>query len=278
MKWPCGHIAVRPYKRTMTCKIITVANLKGGVGKTTTAVNLAASLAFAHKKRVIVVDMDPQGNATRALLGAESGTLQYTVKDVMVADPAGRRAFKDILRESGIPGLFVAPSDLALSEAEFKLVSRMGREFILKEALHTTVSSYDYVIIDCPPSLGILTLNALAASHNVIVPCETQFLSLQGLRYVLDLLNLIRVRLNPQLKLLGVLATKFYVLSSANNEALKCLRGLRDVPVFEAVIPRDVRAEEAPSHGCPLVLYAPEARATRQYLRFGDEVIARCRD
>jgi len=259
------------------CKIISVANLKGGVCKTATTVNLAASLAHVHGRRVLIVDMDPQGNATRSAVGGRSIPESLTMRQVLVADPVRPVNIEDIFMETDIPGLTVAPADLSLSEADYKLVSRPGRELVLKEALRTVLQSFDYVIIDSPPSLGILTLNALTASQGVIVPCETGFLSIEGLHYVLDVLKLAQAKRNPDLRLLGVLPTKFLILSTANREALEYLRSMKQVHVFTSVIPRDVRAEEAPSHGKPLILYAPESRATKQYLQLTEEVIALCR-
>jgi len=251
---------------------IAVFNHKGGVGKTTTVVNLAAGLSRYHDKRCLVVDTDPQANATRALLGHELPQDQRTLRHVLLREVG----FADTIVKTDIPKLKLAPADLALSEAEFKLASSMSRELVLKEQLEPTIRSYDYVIIDCGPSLGLLALNGLAAADHAIIPCETQFLSLRGLHYVLDVLSLIQAKLNPKLNILGVLATKFYVLSRANNEALQCMRSFKNLHVFNAVIPRDVKAEEAPSHGKPLTTYAPDSRAARQYLLFAEEVNRLC--
>ena len=262
----------------MTSTIIAVFNHKGGVGKTTTAVNLAACLALRHGKRVLVVDMDPQANATRALLGRELSNSQPTIQDVLLRDNLSSPDLPDILMKTAVPKLSLAPADLSLSEAEFKMTSMMNRELVLRECLRSVVSSFDYIIIDCAPSLGLLSLNALAAANDVLIPCETQFLSLRGLHYVLDVLNLVRARLSPSMRILGVLATKFYILSRANNEALQCMKNLKDIHVFDAVIPRDVKAEEAPSHGKPLIVYAPESRATKQYMKFTEEVINLCQN
>ena len=259
-------------------KTITVFNHKGGVGKTTTAVNLAACLAHRHGKRCLVLDMDPQANATHALLGREFDEARPTMQQVLLEKGARPHYLSRILMKTVLPRLILAPADLSLSEAEFKLVSRMSRELVLRECLRSVVHSFDYIIIDCAPSLGLLSLNGLAAAYAVLIPCETQFLSLSGLRYVLDVLSLVRARLNPTMRILGALATKFYVLSKANNEALQCMRNMKHIHVFDAVIPRDVKAEEAPSHGKPLIVYAPEARATKQYMILAEEVIDLCQD
>jgi len=258
------------------CTTIAIFNHKGGVGKTTTAVNLAAALAVDHGVRSLVVDMDPQANATRALLGRDVAPEQPTIQQVLLQESNHSPQTKEILVRTAIPGLFVAPADLGLSEAEFKLASRMSRELVLRDHLRAAISSFDHIIIDCPPSLGLLALNCLAAADGVIIPCETQYLSLRGLRHVLDVLGLVRARLNAELEVMGVLATKFYTLSKANQEALAYLRDQRHVHVFDAVIPRDVKAEEAPSHGEALVFYAPKSRAAKQYASFAKEVITLC--
>ena len=272
-----GRSTVRPYDHMTRCHTIAIFNHKGGVGKTTTAVNLAASLAYRYGKRCLVVDMDPQANATRALLGKELDETQPTIRCVLAPDGATPCTLSDILIGTVVPNLILAPAALNLSEAEFKLATRTNRELILREHLRTVAPSFDYILIDCAPSLGLLALNGLAAATRVLIPCETQFLSLRGLRYVLDVLALVQSQLNPTLTVLGVLATKHYILSKANAEALHCLKNLKQVHVFDAVIPRDVKAEEAPSHGKPLVIYAPEARATKQYLELAQEVITLCR-
>lgn len=274
---PYGRTGVR-FKKMVSAKTIAVFNHKGGVGKTTTAVNLGACLAREHGKRVLVVDMDPQANATRALLASEPAENCATLRDVLLADSgSGGPGVADVCVNTEVSGLCVAPSSLALSEVEFKLVHRMGREQILREALEGVRPLFDFILVDCPPSMGLLALNGLAASDSVIIPTETQFLSLRGLRDVLDVLRLVREKLNPQQRVLGVLATKFHARSRANVEALAYLRGLRSVRVFEAVAPRDVRAEEAPNHGKPLALFAPGCRAARAYSDFAVEVVRLCR-
>lgn len=257
---------------------IAVFNHKGGVGKTTTAVNLAASLVHAHKKKVLVVDMDPQANATRALIGKEFGADRVTMKHVLMPETDKAFGIDQIIMATSMPGLVVAPADLSLSEAEFKLFSIMRREYILRDALDHVRSAFDFIIIDCPPSIGLLTLNALTAADGVIICCETQFLALRGLKFVMEVLQLVEQRLNPNLRTLGVVATKFYILSKANQEALNCLRALKEqVHVFASVVPRDVKAEEAPSHGRPLLLYAPDSRAAEAYIKLAGEVMELCR-
>lgn len=256
------------------CHKIALFNHKGGVAKTTTAVNLAACLAQIYGQRCLVVDVDPQANATRGLMGREVDEETVTLTKVLMEGALLNRA----IVPSSIKNLFLVPADLSLSEAEFKLVSRLQREFILRDQIEAESKDYDFLLLDCPPSLGILSLNALAAVDAVMIPCETQFLSLRGLKFVLEMVNLVKERLNPKLKILGVVATKFYPLSRANHEALACLQNLKEVSVFQTVIPRDVKAEEAPSHGQPLISYAPESRASEAYRRLAEEVLTRCRN
>lgn len=257
-----------------SCIIICIYNFKGGVGKTTTAVNLAASLAWAHKKRVLVVDVDSQANATRSLVGKDLDEDTPTVGAVLAAH-GGISGFpsKSILSTS-VAGLDLLPSSIALSETELKLVNRPHRELLLKQALAPVAGRYDYVLIDCPPSLGILSLNGLAAAHYVLVPCETQYMSLINIKHVWNVLALVRERLNPHLQCMGVLPTKYHGWSLANREVLQYLYAQRPgIPVFNTVIYRDVKAEEAPNYGMPLLVYAPNSRSAQDYIRLAEEVL-----
>lgn len=258
----------------MTMKTIAIFNHKGGVGKTTTVVNLAACLAHLHSLRVLVIDLDPQANATRALFPADLPEGTATVKDCLTSG----RSLAEVVIPTAIEQLYVAPADITLSEATFASSTRPNREHLLHAALQPVKNNYDFILIDCPPSLGPLAVNAMAAADAVIIPCEAQYLSLRGLSHVLELVQLVRVKLNPRMHVLGVLATKFHVLSLANQEVLRHMRDNSRCRLFSTVIPRDVKAEEAPSHGMPLILYAPESRVTQAYCQLTEEVITRCRN
>jgi len=259
------------------CNIITTFNHKGGVGKTTTAVNLGASLAAVHGKRTLLLDLDPQANATRAVLKKELAESHQTIRSLFSPDTV-QCPLTDLSIPTSVQGLDVVPSELKLSEVEFKMAARRGRECILREALRTATSRYDYIIIDCPPSLGLLSLNGLVAAEYVVIPCETQYLSIRGIRQVIEIIEIVRETLSPRLQILGVFPTKYFILSKANVEALQYLRTNAKVRVFDAVLPRDVRAEEAPSHGLPLVAYAPDSRAARAFGMLTSEVLRLCGD
>ena len=261
-----------------SCQTIAVYNFKGGVGKSTTAINLAASLAHAHKMRVLVLDLDPQANATRALLGKEIEDGVPSIREILLAESHTPVSVENVALSTQVDGLRLVPANIGLAEAELKLANRAHREFLLRTALHTVARQYDFVLIDCPPSLGLLSLNALAAADSAILPCETQYLALRGIRYVWDVFALVRERLNPKLQCLGILATKYFPWSLANREVLLYIQSQRNnLPVFDTVIPKDVRAEEAPNAGKPLLLYAPDARASLAYFDLAREVISRCR-
>lgn len=252
-------------------------NHKGGVGKTSTAVNLGACLAGTPGKRVLLIDLDPQANATRAVLKKEPTEGQPTIRSLFSPGETEPSLTKSAISTS-VLGMDIVPSDLRLSEAEFQIASRRGREHVLREALRTITAQYDYIIIDCPPSLGLLSLNGLVAAEYVVIPCETQYLSIRGIRQVIEIIECVRETLNPQIQILGVFPTKYFILSKANTEALEYLRANAKVHVFDAVLPRDVRAEEAPSHGVPVVAYAPDSRAARALGLLTSEVLKLCGD
>jgi len=256
------------------CRIISVFNQKGGVGKTTTAVNLAAALSLTYRKKVLLIDLDPQAHATCSLLKKpppdDSRSLYHCLS--AASHPS---SIAEIIRPTEIEGLDLVPADIYLSELEVELASRIGRETVLADRLRSLHCRYDYIFIDCQPSLGLLPVNALAASTHVIVPVECQFLSLKGFQHLAETVELVRRKINPKLQIMGILPTQFHPRSRANQEVLNYLKRTlaKTYPVFRTFISRDVRAEESPGQARPLLLYAPRCRAAAQYLALAREVV-----
>jgi chromosome partitioning protein len=250
-------------------RIICIANQKGGVGKTTTTVNLAASLGAAEK-RTLIVDMDPQGNAGSGV-GVDKGRLRATVYDVLIngMDPAG------MIARTGLPHLEIIPSNSELAGAELELVSVIGRELKLKEALAGLTASYDYIIIDCPPSLGLLTVNAMTAADSVLIPLQCEFYAMEGLSHILNTIRLIQRGLNPPLKIEGILLTMFDARNNLSRQVSEEIRAHFPKETFNTVIPRNVRLSEAPSHGKPIIFYDIASRGAAAYLELAREIIQR---
>lgn len=247
-------------------RIIGIANQKGGVGKTTTAINLGASLAVADMS-VLVVDADPQGNATSGL--GLRGTFQNSLYHSLVLN----ETLESITLTTALPNLRVVPSEKILVAAEIELVDVEEREFRLKGLLRGATTQYDYVLIDCPPSLGLLTLNALAAADSVLVPIQCEYFALEGVSELWDTLVKIRRTLNPDLTVEGFLLTMFDERTNLSNQVVADLREFLGAQVFNTVIPRNVRLAEAPSYGKPIVLYDIKSKGAESYLRLAKEVI-----
>jgi chromosome partitioning protein len=247
--------------------VVAITNQKGGVGKTTTAVNLAASLAVAEQ-RVLLIDMDPQGNATSGV-GHAPRAEQPGTYDVLV----GRSAVRDAARPTDLPFLTLLPSSADLAAVEIEFVDLEDRATRLKAAIEEVQDEYDFIILDCPPSLGLLTLNALAAAASVVVPMQCEYYALEGISHLMSTIERVRTSLNPTLHVHGVLLTMYDPRSNLANQVASELRA--HFHVYETVIPRNVRLAEAPSHGKPVILYDAGSKGSQGYLSLAREILDR---
>ena len=252
-------------------RIIALANQKGGVGKTTTAINLAASLA-ACSRRVLLVDLDPQGNATMGS-GIDKNGVSYSAYDVLTGDVSPA----DAIQPTQLKNFFVLPGNANLTAAEVELVGKLQREHRLRLALAQVAAQYDYILIDCPPSLNMLTVNALVAAQSVIIPMQCEYYALEGLTALLDTVERVRQTHNPRLTIEGLLRTLFDPRNNLANEVSAQLTQHFDEKVYRTVIPRNVRLAEAPSHGMPALVYDKASRGALAYLALAGEILKKDR-
>jgi chromosome partitioning protein len=250
-------------------RILAVVNQKGGVGKSTTAVNLAAALGDLGEK-ILLVDLDPQGNATSGF------GLNKNQRDVCIYDSLlGETPIASIIEPTQVENVFVAPATIQLAGAEIELVSAMSREGRLRVVLQPVVADFDFVIIDCPPSLGLLTVNALTVANGLIVPVQCEYYALEGLSKLLDSVRLVKTHLNPTLDVFGAVMTMYDTRTRLSQQVVDEVRDFFGERVFDTLIPRSVRISEAPSHGKPVTLYDPSGRGAEAYRRLAKEVLER---
>ena len=247
-------------------KVISVANQKGGVGKTTTTVNLGTLLAKKGKK-VLLIDADPQGNATSGL-GVDKD-VEYSTYDILVGDTEIVEALEDTI----IKNLKICPSNMNLAGAEVELVSMMSREQRLKEKLDVVKDSFDYILIDCPPSLGLITLNSFTASDSVLIPVQCEYFALEGLGQLINTINLVKKHLNKSIYIEGALLTMYDIRTNLSNQVVKEVKKYFDNKVYKTVIPRNVRLSEAPSYGMPITEYDPKTKGAKSYTKFAKEFL-----
>ncbi len=250
-------------------RVLAIVNQKGGVGKTTTTVNLATALA-AVGKSVLIIDFDPQGNASTGL-GIDSSNRELTSYDVVLNEVS----IADATQKTQVPNLNIVPATIDLSGAEVEMVSLMRREFLLKTAIDNNHDNYDYILIDCPPSLGLLTLNALVCATAVLIPLQCEFYAMEGLSHLMRTVQLVRDNLNAELEIQGIVLTMYDRRNRFTDQIEKDVRGYFGELVYEAVIPRNVRMSEAPSHGKPALIYDMKCAGSKAYIQLAKEILKR---
>jgi len=248
-------------------RIIAVANQKGGVGKTTTNVNLSTCLAQAGK-RVLVADMDPQGNTTSGF-GIDKHNVAHSIYSLL----SGEAYLEQVALDVGIEGLQLLPANIELSGAEIELIDQENREYRLRDIFSHAKYLYDYIFIDCPPSLNLLTLNALCAADSILVPIQCEYYALEGLTQLMHTIDLVQRKLNPKLTIEGVVFTMYDSRTNLSSQVVEEVRGHLSAYTYDSIIPRNVRLSEAPSHGMPITLYAPNSRGAEAYMNLAREVI-----
>ncbi|WP_279004942.1 ParA family protein [[Clostridium] scindens] len=250
-------------------RIIAIANQKGGVGKTTTAINLSACLADKGKK-VLAVDMDPQGNMTSGL-GLDKEFLEKTVYDMII----GESDIEEVLQKETMENLDVLPTNIDLSAAEIELIDVENKEFIVGNSIQKIRDNYDFVIIDCPPSLSMLTINAMTTADSVLVPIQCEYYALEGLSQLIHTVELVKDRLNPDLEIEGVVFTMYDARTNLSLQVVENVKDNLQQNIYKTIIPRNIRLAEAPSYGMPINQYDPKSAGSESYMRLADEVISK---
>ena len=248
-------------------RIISVANQKGGVGKTTTAINLSSCLA-AKGQKVLAIDMDPQGNMSSGL-GIDKDNVDYTVYDLLI----GEATIDQVLQKEAIENLDIIPANIDLSGAEIELLDTENKEYILRDEVLKIRSNYDYVIIDCPPSLSMLTINSMTTADTVLVPIQCEYYALEGLSQLIKTIELVKERLNENLEMEGVVFTMYDARTNLSLQVVENVKDNLDQTIYKTIIPRNIRLAEAPSHGLPINLYDPRSTGAECYMLLADEVI-----
>lgn len=250
-------------------RIIAIANQKGGVGKTTTSINLAASIAEMGK-RVLAIDLDPQGNMTSGL-GVDKNEVENTVYELMLDECSINESIQDTV----VKGLRLIPSNVNLAGAEIELLGINDKEYILKTAVDYIRDDYDFIVIDCPPSLNMLTVNAMTTADTVLVPIQCEYYALEGLSQLIHTVNLVRERLNPQLQIEGILFTMYDSRTNLSTQVVDNVKKNLNQKIYKTVIPRNIRLAEAPSYGLPITMYDPKSAGAESYMALANEVIKR---
>ena len=248
-------------------RIIAVANQKGGVGKTTTAINLSSCLS-ALGKRVLAIDMDPQGNMTSGL-GVDKDNVEKTVYDLII----GRATVEECLCKEVFENLDLLPTNIDLSAAEIELIGVENKEFIIRDEVAKIRGNYDFVIVDCPPSLRMLTINAMTTADTVLVPIQCEYYALEGLSQLMHTIDLVKERLNPDLEMEGVVFTMYNARTNLSLQVVENVKDNLDQTIYKTIIPRNIRLAEAPSHGLPINIYDPKSSGAESYMLLAEEVI-----